>query len=936
MDLEDFDDDASLTPAQLIAKQKQAFGGDSDLNSAWRGGANPTRPARRDDDFRIPAAGNTAGRANFGPGGALADPGKLAGELQQLDLGGGRPGVEDFGLEAETAPVTRSALPPPGGRGGGLQPLGGPGALRPGPSPLRPLPAPLQPPAPPVGAGAFGLAAETAQAAASGVLPPPPGPALGPPQLTPLLPPGPPPPGPLTQAELAGGFGLAAEVPPDLTGAPPLGYGAAPAPYGAAPPALPPPLQPNYGLDSEVQAAAAGGVLGAAAQQQQQQQQYQQQLQQQQQQQQQYQQQLLQEQQQQQQYQQQLLQEQQQQQQFQQQQQHLQQQQQQLQQQQQQQQRYQQQLQQQQQYQQQAGPQLQPPPPGQFGLDAEVTAAAPQLLTQHMDPAADPYMQAAMLQAQQGGMPHGQQHSPAWNQPFADTFSLEQLPPDQRWLHLQARQAERIITQLYAQGTQPKVVDIKDVREKLLDSTCPPRLAYVAAVEQAVQPEGRLPPNCRPSLLQTKLKNGQNRLVKLLEPTIEPGSQGFVDLAYNGQGALQPETSRVWSFGLSLVQADGVGKTGLQRVRAPCLYIARIALFDRRANRFLGNVLGVRPESVGNYDKRWVFNPDERIIVRCGCVQSDPQAGTRLVTDDALSLYMEFNVSYRLTVEDTVNMPQSEQRCSQLLDEINTCWAMVSFKKCAQLQREVAISVPLHYGSIYDPQDMDAFYAEKRSKTPFRSAFKGRENPVLQFRVGPLAAGKPPLVPYAYMPPTLLGTYDLATALGAYRMSLALLLGRQAGPFAAAADPVLAGFPPLLADHHLLAEFLTRWRDISTKMLALLDTGCCGPEVMPPLPALVEAFRRCVIELAPLAHCPTIPARHINNFVEYQGHRLRMVQRYCHVMDPGSNKILGARHPVEPLSHAGFEFLFTPFDVSEVRVCMADRLEHPEPFYKRT
>ena len=67
-----------------------------------------------------------------------------------------------------------------------------------------------------------------------------------------------------------------------------------------------------------------------------------------------------------------------------------------------------------------------------------------------------------------------------------------------------------------------------------------------------------------------------------------------------------------------------------------------------------------------------------------------------------------------------------------------------------------------------------------------------------------------------------------------------------------------------------------------------------------------------------------------------QGHRLRMVQRYCHVMDPGSNKILGARHPVEPLSHAGFEFLFTPFDVSEVRVCMADRLEHPEPFFRRS
>lgn len=36
-----------------------------------------------------------------------------------------------------------------------------------------------------------------------------------------------------------------------------------------------------------------------------------------------------------------------------------------------------------------------------------------------------------------------------------------------------------------------------------------------------------------------------------------------------------------------------------------------------------------------------------------------------------------------------------------------------------------------------------------RSKTPIRSAFKSRPNPVLQFRAGPLGAGKPPLVPYA-------------------------------------------------------------------------------------------------------------------------------------------------------------------------------------------
>ncbi len=49
--------------------------------------------------------------------------------------------------------------------------------------------------------------------------------------------------------------------------------------------------------------------------------------------------------------------------------------------------------------------------------------------------------------------------------------------------------------------------------------------------------------------------------------------------------------------------------------------MARLALFDRRANRFLGNVFGVRPDAVSNYDKRWEFDPNDRVIVRCGCVQ---------------------------------------------------------------------------------------------------------------------------------------------------------------------------------------------------------------------------------------------------------------------------------------------------------------------------
>ncbi|GFH10542.1 uncharacterized protein HaLaN_05871, partial [Haematococcus lacustris] len=45
---------------------------------------------------------------------------------------------------------------------------------------------------------------------------------------------------------------------------------------------------------------------------------------------------------------------------------------------------------------------------------------------------------------------------------------------------------------------------------------------------------------------------------------------------------------------------------------------------------------------------------------RCSCVQPDPGTGTRLVNDEALSLYIELNTSHRLDVADTKNMPPSE------------------------------------------------------------------------------------------------------------------------------------------------------------------------------------------------------------------------------------------------------------------------------------
>lgn len=40
----------------------------------------------------------------------------------------------------------------------------------------------------------------------------------------------------------------------------------------------------------------------------------------------------------------------------------------------------------------------------------------------------------------------------------------------------------------------------------------------------------------------------------------------------------------------------------------------------------------------------------------------------------------------------------------------------------------------------------------------------------------------------------------------------------QATPFHALSDPVLASFPGVLADNHLLVEMLLKWRDLTEKV----------------------------------------------------------------------------------------------------------------------
>lgn len=49
-----------------------------------------------------------------------------------------------------------------------------------------------------------------------------------------------------------------------------------------------------------------------------------------------------------------------------------------------------------------------------------------------------------------------------------------------------------------------------------------------------------------------------------------------------------------------------------------------------------------------------------------------------------------------------------------------------------------------------------------------------------------------------------------------------------------------------------------------------------------------------------------------------QAHRQKVVQQFCYSVNEATQAVTGPRHPVEPLSHAGFEHLHKPFDVAEV------------------
>lgn len=253
-------------------------------------------------------------------------------------------------------------------------------------------------------------------------------------------------------------------------------------------------------------------------------------------------------------------------------------------------------------------------------------------------------------------------------------------------------------------------------------------------------------------------------------------------------------------------------------------------------------------------------------------------------------------------------------------------------KKCVELQREVEVSVPLYAGPLREPVLMATLLEERRRRQPLRSLFDDHSPPALVFRAGPLDLHRPPEVPHRFVPPTMIADHDTAMALGVFLIMLRdEVMHQSPSHMGAVSSPILAGFLSFVDDEQLLRTFLANWTNKLRQLQQ--DQGSpgrcspplCGPGKPAPPPKLhevVRAFKECCLDLVPLVSCLSLLRQQMSNFAELQDARERVIQQYCYVKDPHSGKVLGSRHPSEPLSHAGMEFLHKPFDVAETRVCL--------------
>eukprot|EP00877_Chromochloris_zofingiensis_P009156 jgi/Chrzof1/4494/Cz14g15130.t1 len=598
-------------------------------------------------------------------------------------------------------------------------------------------------------------------------------------------------------------------------------------------------------------------------------------------------------------------------------------------------------------------PQMQPHQQGNsYGLGQELKQVQEAPMQQPKQPPQQQQQQQQQRQLPQPSMQqqqaNAQQPPPASaSQPQALAAPQASAPQAQAPAPAQAHhataapahpQAQAVTAQ--AQGVASSagkvVVDVRDVAQRFWQGVHPNRLAYVNHLatlapqsKLATQPGRKLPPNVMPSVLQHKLVSGSNTLDAVLTPTPSADGMSFADFHYDAQGTLQPEASNVWQFNFELVKALNVGPSGFMKAgRVPIGTVGRVALFDKQHNRFLGNVHSMPTSDIRGKESTWLWDQARgRCVVRCCCVQEDAVGGTHVVDADRISLYVELNVAYKLTVEDTPVLPENEVQARQLVDELTTCWAMISLRRCAELGREMEISVPLYMGSIYDPTLLKKVFDEDRRLHPLRSFFTPERQPVLTFAAGPTPFRPQPLVAYSLMPPTMVCSRAVAYALASYRLCLAQALARSGNPTSPLADVVLASFKGIVQDSAVRAEFEQAWSVKCQEMAGPEGwlASCSEVQSLPTTTELMSAFKQCVLAVAPLLHCSSLPPRHISNFVEYNTHRSNVAAAYCHVIDAKTGRKKGRRPAVEPLSHAGAEFLHMPFDVAETRLCLGDQ-----------
>lgn len=102
---------------------------------------------------------------------------------------------------------------------------------------------------------------------------------------------------------------------------------------------------------------------------------------------------------------------------------------------------------------------------------------------------------------------------------------------------------------------------------------------------------------------------------------------------------------------------------GLPKQAKPLRCAARMCLFDRRHNRFIGNIAEV-PTSVSGKTTHWSFSSQNACVVRCAQKQTPP--GRPPTQAPEVGLYIELNMTFALTVADIDALPQNEPKVRRL------------------------------------------------------------------------------------------------------------------------------------------------------------------------------------------------------------------------------------------------------------------------------